>query len=90
MLNRDCVNSKSLRRSHYKSESVNGSSTTCLSFCYIQTDITAVLPPGRGVLHEHSSPFLSHVKAQTPPTTDSEDFIGRVTCDRMVNPYGFD
>ncbi len=35
----------------YKSESVNGSSTTCLSFCYIQTDITAVLPPGRGVLH---------------------------------------
>ncbi len=45
------VNSKSLRRSHYKSESVNESSTTCLSYCYIQTDITAVLPPGWGVLH---------------------------------------
>ncbi len=38
----------------YKSESVNGSSTTCLSFCYIQTDITAVLPPGRAVLHDSS------------------------------------
>ncbi len=35
----------------YKSESVNESSTTCLSYCYIQTDITAVLPPGWGVLH---------------------------------------